>query len=137
MLEQQRRAYKVAGVDEHAPALDPRKRKAADADDVSAYITVRREWSPYQTQGAANGKTKKQKPDEQPAEKKNNAVYVSSLPDDVTEDELHHVFSKFGVIAESADSDKPRIKLYIDDQGDFKGDALIGEVVRLNIAIHN
>ena len=60
---------------------------------------------------------------------KNNAIYITSLPDDVTEDELHQVFSRYGVIAESADSDKPRIKLYYDENGDFKGDALIGEFV--------
>lgn len=78
-------------------------------------------------QDGTNGKSKKQKPEELRGEKKNNAVYVTSLPDDVTEDELHDVFSKFGVIAESADSDKPRIKLYSDAKGNFKGDALIGE----------
>ena len=53
-------------------------------------------------------------------------MYVSSLPEDVDEDELHQVFSRYGVIAESAESDKPRIKLYYDDKGNFKGDALIG-----------
>ena len=73
-----------------------------------------------------NGKSKKQKAGEARPEKKNNAVYVTSLPDDVTEDEVHDVFSKFGVIAESADNNKPRIKLYADEKGDFKGDALIG-----------
>lgn len=31
------------------------------------------------------------------------------------------------MIAESADSDRPRIKLYADADGNFKGDALIGE----------
>lgn len=77
-------------------------------------------------QDTTNGKSKKQKGSEPRAEKKNNAVYVTSLPDDVTEDELHDVFSRFGVIAESADSDKPRIKLYTDEKGNFKGDALIG-----------
>ena len=72
------------------------------------------------------GKAKKQKAEEPRPEKKNSAVYVSSLPDDVTEDELHDVFSRYGVVAESTDNDKPRIKLYYDDEGDFKGDALIG-----------
>lgn len=57
-------------------------------------------------------------------------MYVSSLPEDVTEDELHSVFSRFGVVAESADSNKPRVKLYTDDQGNFKGDALIGAFTR-------
>ena len=33
MVEQQRQAYKVEGVDEEAPAIDPRKRKA-DGDEV-------------------------------------------------------------------------------------------------------
>lgn len=40
-------------------------------------------------------------------------------------DEVHSVFSKCGVIAEEIDSGKPRIKLYTDDTGNFKGDALI------------
>lgn len=38
------------------------------------------------------------------------------------------MFSKCGVIAESAESNKPRIKLYYDDEGKFKGDALVGKV---------
>ncbi len=33
-MERQQEAYKVAGVDEAEPALDPRKRKAADSEDV-------------------------------------------------------------------------------------------------------
>lgn len=53
---------------------------------------------------------------------------MTSLPDDVTVDEVHDVFAKFGVIAESADSDKPRIKLFYNEEGKFKGDALIGEL---------
>ena len=38
---------------------------------------------------------------------------------------MQSVFSKCGVIAEEIDRGKPRIKLYTDDQGNFKGDALI------------
>lgn len=38
---------------------------------------------------------------------------------------MRHVFSKCGVIAEEIDSGKPRIKLYEDDKGKFKGDALV------------
>ena len=52
------------------------------------------------------------------------------MPEDVTKDELHDVFSKFGVIAESIDDNQPRIKLYADEEGNFKGDALIGELSR-------
>ena len=32
MMEQQREIYKVAGVDDDAPAMDPRKRKAGDEE---------------------------------------------------------------------------------------------------------
>jgi HIV Tat-specific factor 1 len=53
-------------------------------------------------------------------------VYVTGLPRDVTVEEVAEVFSrKCGVIAEEIDSGKPRIKLYTDSNGEFKGDALI------------
>jgi HIV Tat-specific factor 1 len=58
--------------------------------------------------------------------KQNTAVYVTGLPRDVTVEEVAEVFSrKCGVIAEEIDSGKPRIKLYTDASGEFKGDALI------------
>jgi HIV Tat-specific factor 1 len=53
-------------------------------------------------------------------------VYVTGLPLDATVDEVHDIFSrKGGVIAEEIDSGAPRIKLYNDEQGNFKGDALV------------
>lgn len=51
---------------------------------------------------------------------------MTGLPLDVTVDEVAEVFSrKCGVIAEEIDSGRPRIKLYTDAEGNFKGDALI------------
>jgi len=51
---------------------------------------------------------------------------VTGLPLDVTIDEVAEHFSrKCGVIAEEIDSGRPRIKLYTDSEGQFKGDALI------------
>ena len=35
------------------------------------------------------------------------------------------MFSKCGVIAEEIDSGRPRIKMYTDDNGKFKGEALV------------
>jgi HIV Tat-specific factor 1 len=55
----------------------------------------------------------------------NTAVYVTSIPLDADQEEIQNVFSKCGVIAEEIDSGKPRIKMYEDDQGQFKGDALV------------
>jgi HIV Tat-specific factor 1 len=50
---------------------------------------------------------------------------VTSIPLDADVDEVKHTFSKCGVIAEEIDSGQPRIKMYEDDKGQFKGDALI------------
>lgn len=57
--------------------------------------------------------------------RKNTAVYVTNLPMDATEEELKEVFSKYGVISEEIDTGKPRIKLYRNEDGSLKGDALI------------
>lgn len=58
-------------------------------------------------------------------ERKNTAVYASSIPLNADIDEVHSVFSRYGMIAEEIDERKPRIKLYTDESGNFKGDALI------------
>ena len=50
---------------------------------------------------------------------------MTNLPSDVDVEEVASVFSKCGMIAENMESKQPRIKLYIDDHGRFKGDALI------------
>ena len=55
----------------------------------------------------------------------NTAVYVTSIPLDADRNEIQQVFSKCGVIAEEIDSGGPRIKMYEDGQGQFKGEALV------------
>lgn len=55
----------------------------------------------------------------------NSAVYVTSIPLDASLEEVQNVFSKCGVIAEEIDSGRPRIKMYQDGQGHFKGEALV------------
>lgn len=106
-MERQREAYKIEGVDDDVPVIDPKKRKADDATDAAA--------------------NKKAKPAKQPAEPVNRAVYVTSLPADTTIDEIYERFSKFGIIAQELDSSKPRIKMYANDDNSFKGDALVGQ----------
>ncbi|KAI1764806.1 hypothetical protein GGR53DRAFT_301115 [Hypoxylon sp. FL1150] len=80
--------------------------------------------------GQANGAGDRQRPQKKqkqpPQPRQNTAIYVTGLPLDVTVDEVHEVFSrKCGVIAEEIDSGRPRIKLYTDEKGSFKGDALV------------
>ena len=56
---------------------------------------------------------------------KNTAVYVSDLPDDIKIDELVQHFTKCGIIMDEILTGKPRVKLYQNDKGTLKGDALI------------
>lgn len=56
---------------------------------------------------------------------KNTAVYVSNLPDDITIDEIVQYFSKCGIIMDEIMTGKPRVKLYSDEKGKLKGDALV------------
>lgn len=52
-------------------------------------------------------------------------MYVTNLPLTADVEEVNRIFSRCGVIAEEIDSGNPRIKLYTDDQDNFKGDALV------------
>lgn len=52
-------------------------------------------------------------------------MFVTSIPLDAEFDEIRDLFSKCGVIAEEIDSGRPRIKMYMDENGKFKGEALI------------
>ncbi|XP_063954481.1 17S U2 SnRNP complex component HTATSF1-like [Lytechinus pictus] len=53
---------------------------------------------------------------------KNTNVYVSGLPDDITLEEFQELMAKCGIIMLEEDTEKPKIKLYMDDQGRAKGD---------------
>lgn len=116
LLEQQRAAYAVAGVNEAEPAQNHQSKKRKKPN-----------YTGDTTEDAeANGSTKRSKSNDNPKpERKNTAVYVTNLPPDVTVDEVKDVFSRCGVIAEAIDTGGPRIKLYTNDSGDFKGDALV------------
>ncbi|KAK2858372.1 hypothetical protein FQN49_004803 [Arthroderma sp. PD_2] len=104
LMEQQREAYKIQGVDEEEPAnfkaLQEKKKRKHNNDD-------------------SHPPHKPKKP------RVNTAVYVTAIPLDATLSEISSLFSKCGVIAEEIDSGQPRIKMYTDDQDLFKGDALV------------
>lgn len=55
---------------------------------------------------------------------KKTAVWVSNLPPNATPAKIASVFSKAGVLL-IGDDGEPRIKLYYDDDGNFKGEALV------------
>ena len=125
----------MKGVDETEPALQPKKKRKqihVNGEDVKILYSHASPPRPplltqvsYQEEGGRLVPTKKVKPTPEPRERKNTAIYITNLPSDTDVEEVQSVFSKCGVIAEEIDRGKPRIKLYIDDQGNFKGDALI------------
>ncbi|KAI1501729.1 hypothetical protein F5X99DRAFT_190062 [Biscogniauxia marginata] len=100
----------------------------ADSDDSSSNQNKKRKKG-YQGNSPEEGapRQRPQKKQKQPPQpRQNTAIYVTGLPLDVTVDEVHETFSrKCGVIAEEIDSGRPRIKLYTDEKGNFKGDALV------------
>ena len=54
----------------------------------------------------------------------NTSIYISGLPDDVTEEELANFCAKCGILKLNDDTGKPRDKIYLDEHGRPKGDAV-------------
>lgn len=57
-------------------------------------------------------------------ESKNTKVYVTNLPSDITEQEFVDFMQKCGMVEKDLDSGKFKIKIYKDENGEIKGDAL-------------
>ncbi|KFH07949.1 RNA recognition motif-containing protein [Toxoplasma gondii VAND] len=62
------------------------------------------------------------------AGRKNPNIYVANLPADCTEEELAEIFKKAGVFKIDPETLRPKIRVYTDDTGRCKGDALISFV---------
>lgn len=58
------------------------------------------------------------------APEQNTKVYVSDLPDDITEDEFGQLMSKCGMVMKDLKNGKLKVKLYRDSNGKVKGDGL-------------
>ncbi|KAF3764808.1 hypothetical protein M406DRAFT_340337 [Cryphonectria parasitica EP155] len=125
LIQQQQSAYgsinDASYGDGDAQVSNGRKRRRDDLEDQDNNNNDNAAAS------SSNGRRKNKKQASQPKQPpQNRAVYVTGLPLDVTVDEVAEVFSrKCGVIAEEIDSGRPRIKLYADAAGNFKGDALV------------
>jgi HIV Tat-specific factor 1 len=77
----------------------------------------------------SGGGAKKRKHPDQPKwfelpPEKNTKVYVTNLPLDTTEEEFAEMMSKYGMIIKDPQSNKLKIKLYREADGQLKGDAL-------------
>ncbi|KAF2460737.1 hypothetical protein BDY21DRAFT_130815 [Lineolata rhizophorae] len=67
----------------------------------------------------------KKEPSSEPPPRQNTAVFVTNLPLDATFDEIDDLFSRNGGAILEDENGNKRIKLYTDEQGRFKGEALI------------
>ncbi|KAL7421197.1 hypothetical protein Q5752_004082 [Cryptotrichosporon argae] len=115
LIKAQQSAYAVAGVDENVPAAPVlareerlNKRKAGEKDAK----VPKGKGKGNAREAAASGPPKK------------TAVFVSNLPPNTTPELLAAVFSKAGVLHLN-DAGEPRIKMYTDEHGRFKGEALV------------
>ncbi|KAB8339096.1 hypothetical protein FH972_022032 [Carpinus fangiana] len=124
LLEQQQQAYARQGVDDGESVESNKKRKQVGDSQVRMPIPFRMD-NGMKAYIRCKAPNKRQKDTKDKPERKNTAVYVTSLPLDVDVDEVNETFSRCGVISEEIDSGKPRIKLYTKDDGSFKGDALV------------
>lgn len=108
-----------------------KKRKAGDAVDVTETNLNPSGSGPSNGNGSngasatAESSTQASKPaGAATSAPKKTAVWVSNLPPNATAETIASVFSKAGVLL-IGDDGEPRIKLYYDDDGNFKGDALV------------
>nr|XP_019009720.1 HIV Tat-specific factor 1 [Kwoniella pini CBS 10737]OCF48501.1 HIV Tat-specific factor 1 [Kwoniella pini CBS 10737] len=126
----QQAAYSVAGVDESTPAnavvardeKRNKKRKKGEKDYTSNTLNTSNNINNNGSTSSTSGQQQQQQQTQ--ATPKRTAVWVTNLPPNSTVDILASVFQKAGVLLID-DEGEPRIKLYYDEQGKFKGEALI------------
>lgn len=70
-------------------------------------------------------KTLKEKQAMEKSKRENTAVYIEDLPSDIVTEDLQSIFGKFGILSEDLVTGEKRVKLYRDDNGHLKGDALV------------
>ncbi|KAI9204268.1 uncharacterized protein BJ171DRAFT_122085 [Polychytrium aggregatum] len=109
LIQSQQSAYKIDGVEEEEPAARPRDKRKVVYTGLD--------------QGDDSQHQKKPKPEAK--KPPNTSIYVTGLPPDTTVDEMKDSFGKYGIIMEDLLTGQPRIKLYKDQNGNLKGDALV------------
>lgn len=116
-LKAQQAAYSVPGVDEDAPAVEPKMKKRKLQETFTS--------GPDSQLAEETPKIKPNKKDKTEHKPRETGVYVQNLPQDTTLEEMSSLFSKCGLLLEDPTTGEPRIKFYLDDQGRQKGDALV------------
>ncbi|GAA5829460.1 hypothetical protein JCM5353_001341 [Sporobolomyces roseus] len=107
LLKKQQAAYAVQGVDESEEIVPLSKEERKQANKKRKATT-----------SSSSSEPNSKKP------RSNTAIYITSLPASTSTSLLHTIFSKAGLILEDT-SGSPRIKLYTNEDGSFKGEALV------------
>lgn len=76
------------------------------------------------TSNTSNRQTGDQGPKSGPSPLKQTGVYVTNLPPTATKEKIAEVFGKAGVLLIDDEGQK-RVKMYYDENGKFKGEALV------------
>lgn len=126
LLKQQRASN--SNTKKRAAAADPDDAAAATA--TTANSTEETEQQPEQ-QPEEQKKKKRKKPRKRPV----TAVYITNVPADATEEEVLAHFSRCGLVQMHPMSREPCVKLYRDDAGKLKGDAMV--VYKLRPSVDN
>lgn len=106
-MQAQASVYAIEGVEETVDVKTKEKKKRAATYDVS------------------DSDVQQKKLKREPTKKPVTSVYVTGIPPDATVEELNNTFSKYGVIMEDLETGEPKIKIYRDENGVSKGDALV------------
>ncbi|VEU22376.1 DEKNAAC103465, partial [Brettanomyces naardenensis] len=98
------------------PTAEGEKHKRDSDDPEEAKLALKR---------MKKEEIEKKKLEKQNRRRPNTSIYVTGMPKDISVEELKDTFGRCGVIAEDLKTGKPRIKMYEDENGQFKGDCLI------------
>lgn len=100
----------------------PTESASSNANDTKVETEVKKD----ELEKATTGKRKATQPqwfEESPEQC--TKVYVSNLPEDITEEEFIEVMSKCGMILRDTKTKKFKVKLYAEPNGQLKGDGLV------------
>lgn len=118
----------LAAVEEEAGTEGEGKEGAGDTRELTEAERQKKEINAEKRRLYRQRLKKKKQEGRWVVSRKNPNIYVSNLPPDCTEAELAEIFKKAGVFKIDPDTLQPKIRVYADDAGRCKGDALISFV---------
>lgn len=120
-------------VTEAGMSYDPVTKIYTDLESGKIYDAEKMEWvhpkkpkvPKVEKEGIIKTSTKRKKAEWFEAEETQlSSVYVSNLPKTITIDKFVKLMQKCGLLKQCEKTEKPKVKLYTDNEGKFKGDGL-------------